>query len=119
MKAHTVREPMDVAAVLEALGDRPPDEPAVLVRLFLMVDDGVTGEPTHVGTFVRRIAMPPSMVAPDVELALDLGGERHVFTPERVVWDETHRVCILEITWVVADHATLVETLEPEESWTA
>jgi hypothetical protein len=108
---------MDVAAVLEALGDRPPDEPAVLVRLFLMVDDGETGEPTHVSTFVRRIAMPPSMVTPDVEVALDVGGERHVFTPERVVWDETHRVCILEVIWVVSDEPTPVDLAAPERAW--
>jgi hypothetical protein len=106
---------MDVPAVLEALGVAELDEP-VLLRLLLMAADQVTGEQTLVSSFVKRIAMPPAMVGPDVEVALELLGERRVFKPTRVVWDDTHRLCILEIVWVVADHTDLADELEPETS---
>ena len=110
-------EELDVAAVRAALGGEP-GEPFVLLRLFLMAAVQVTGEQQLVSTFVKKLAMPPAMVGPGVHVALQLLGERRVFKPTCVVWDEVHRVCILEITWVVADH-TALDALEPEESWTA
>lgn len=109
---------MDVPAVLDALGVAEPDEIAVLLRLLLMAADQVTGEQTLVSSFVKRIAMPPAMIGPEVEVALELLGERRVFKPTCVVWDETHRVCILEIMWVVADHTSVVEEAQPAASWT-
>jgi hypothetical protein len=108
---------MDVAAVVEALGAEP-GEACVLLRLFLMAADQATGEQQLVSTFVKKLAMPPAMVGPDVTIALDLLGERRVFKPSCVVWDEVHRVCILEITWVVANHTPLGSPA-PEETWTA
>jgi hypothetical protein len=111
-------EAMDVPAVLEALG-RQPGEALVLLRLFLLAADEVTGEPQHVSTFVKTLAMPPAMVGPDVSVALDILGERRVFKPSGVVWDEAHRVCILEITWVVADHGSMLGAWQPGEAWPA
>jgi hypothetical protein len=100
---------MDVAAVMDALGASAPGDAAVLLRLVLMAADQVTGEQTHVSSFVKKLSMPPALVGPEVEIALEILGERRVFKPTAVVWDETHRVCILEIVWVVADHASLAE----------
>jgi hypothetical protein len=107
---------MDVAAVVEALG-AAPGEACVLLRLFLMAADQATGDQQLVSTFVKKLAMPPAMVGPDVKVALDLLGERRVFKPSCVVWDEAHRVCILEITWVVPDHVA-VGSPASRESWT-
>lgn len=93
---------MDVAAVLHALGG-VPGEPAVLLRLLLVAADEATGEPRVVSRFVKKLPMLPSVVGPGVDVAIDILGERRVFTPTDVVWDEVHRVCILEVAWVVDD----------------
>ena len=111
-------EEMNVPAVLEALGHEPGDW-SVVLRLCLMAADQVTGEQRPVGSFVKKIAMPAATIGPDVSVALHLLGERRVFRPTRVVWDEAHQVCILEISWVVADHTSLAEALPPAESWSA
>jgi hypothetical protein len=111
-------EAMDVPAVLEALGHQP-GEALVLLRLFLLAADQVTGEQQIVSTFVKTLEMPPSMVGPEVSVALEILGERRVFKPSCVVWDEAHRVCILEIAWVVADHTTVAGAWHPGEAWPA
>jgi hypothetical protein len=94
---------MDVPAVLDALGDDDSGEAAVVVRLVLMAADRVTGEQEYVSSFVKRISMPATLVGPEMTVALDILGERHVFKPSAVAWDEAHRVYILEVVWVVAD----------------
>jgi hypothetical protein len=108
---------MDVGAVLDALGDGEPEDAAVVVRLVLMAADQVTGEQEYVSSFVKRISMPPALVGPEMKIALEILGERHVFTPSAVVWDETHRVYILEVVWVVADHVHVAETAGVEQPW--
>jgi hypothetical protein len=104
------REPMDVGAVLEALGGRHSGDGEVLLRLVLISADQVTGERTFVGSFVKAISMPYALVGPEMTLALDILGERQVLQPTAVVWDEAHEVCILEIEWVVADTGCAART---------
>ena len=96
-------EEMDVAAVAEALGGTPSPEPAVLLRLRLMAVDTETAEQRLVGSFVRPLAMPLALARPDVEIAVEIRGQRRVFKPTAITWDETHRACILEVTWLVGD----------------
>ena len=109
---------MDIASVLESLGEGRPDEPAVILRLRLMAADEATGEPRLVSSFVRRTSMPPVLASPDIGIALQLQGQRRVFKPTHVTWDETHRVCIVEVEWLVAD-ASVAEELEEAASWPA
>ena len=109
---------MDFSPVLEVLGDCRPDEPAVVLRLCLMAADEESGEPKLVSSLVRRIAMPPVLVSPDINIALQIQGERRVFKPRHVTWDETHRVCIVEIAWLVAD-ASVPDELATAEPWPA
>jgi hypothetical protein len=105
---------MDVSCVFEASGRRPSEEPAVLVRLFLMAVDEVTGEQRLVSSFIRKISMPAILASPEVKVALEIHGERHVFTPTDVVWDEAQRVCIVEVVWLIADDASVADA---EEAW--
>jgi hypothetical protein len=109
---------MDLSSVLESLGKGGPDEPAVILRLRLMAADATTGEPRLVSSFVRRTSMPPVLASPDVGIALELQGQRRVFKPTHVTWDETHRVCIVEVEWLVAD-ASAAEEIEEAASWPA
>ncbi len=109
---------MDLTSVLESLGDDRADEPAVILRLHLMAADEATGEPRLVSSFVRRTSMPPVLASPDVGIALQLQGERRVFKPTHVTWDEAHRVCIVEVEWLVAD-ASVAEEIEEAASWPA
>jgi len=44
-------------------------------------------------------------------------GERRVFKPTQVTWDDTRGVCIVEIVWLVADAATYADTLDEAEPW--
>ena len=62
--------------------------------------------------------MPPMLASPDVGIALQLQGERRVFKPTHVTWDETHRVCIVEVEWLVSD-ASAAEEIEEAASWPA
>ena len=62
--------------------------------------------------------MPPMLASPDVGIALQLQGERRVFKPTHVTWDETHRVCIVEVEWLVTD-ASVAEEIEEAASWPA
>jgi hypothetical protein len=109
---------MDFPSALASLGEDRPDEPAVIVRLCLMAADEVTGQPRLVSSFVRRSSMPPTLVSRHVDIALELQGERRIFTPTQVTWDETHRVCIVDVEWVVAD-AAIADELEEAASWPA
>ena len=108
---------MDVAAVLDALGGESSGDAAVVVRLVLMAADRVTGEQTFVSSFVKRMSMRPASIGSDMTIALDLAGERRVFTPSAVVWDETHRVYILEVVWVVDDHGPCAEPADAGTAW--
>jgi hypothetical protein len=109
---------MDFASALESLGEGRSDEPAVILRLSLMAADGVTGEPRLVSSFLRRSSMPPMLANPNVDIALELQGERRVFKPKHVVWDEANRVCIVEVEWLLAE-ASLAEEIEEAASWSA
>ena len=109
---------MDLSSVLESVGEGRPDEPAVILRLRLMATDETTGEPRLVSSFVRRTSMPPVLASRDVGIALQLQGQRRVFKPTHVTWDETHRVCIVEVEWLVAD-ASVAEEIEEAASWPA
>ena len=109
---------MNFAPVLEILGDRATDEPAVVLRLCLMAADEATGEPRLVSSFLRRITMPPVLASPAVDIALEIQGERRVLRPSNVIWDEAHRVCIVEVAWLVAD-TCVTDELENAASWPA
>ena len=109
---------MNLAPVLEVLGDRHTDEPAVVLRLCLMAADEATGEPRLVSSFLRRISMPPVLAGPSVDIALELQGERRVLRPSQVLWDETHRVCIVEVDWLVAAPC-IADEIENAEPWPA
>ena len=86
-------------------------EPAVLVRLVLFAADEVTGEQGVVGSFLKRISMPPDL-APDMTLTLDLFGERRVFHPTEIVWDEAHHICIVEVAWMASEAARSLEAMK-------
>jgi hypothetical protein len=95
---------------MEALGLRSSEEPAVLVRLLLMSVDQASGEQHLVSSFLRKISMPLALARPGVKIALELNRERRVFDAADVIWDETDRVCIVEVVWVVADDRSMVDT---------
>jgi hypothetical protein len=109
---------MDFSSVLESLGEDRSDEPAVILRLCLLTADEVTGEPKVVSSFVRRSSMPPMLANLNVGIALELQGERRVFKPTHVTWDETYQVCIVDVEWLVADQS-LAEEIEEAASWPA
>jgi hypothetical protein len=106
---------MEFSSVREALGDDYLDEPAVVVRLSLMAADEASGLPKRVSSLMRRISMPPMLASPHVEIALEIQGERRVFRPTHVTWDETCRVCIVEVEWLVAESGA--EAVEHAEPW--
>ena len=112
MTEHT----LDLSSVREALGHRRADEPAVVLRLCLMAADEASGQPTLVSSFVKKISMPPMLASPHVEIALEIQGERRVFKPTRVTWDETYRLCIVEVEWLVAEPSAADE-IERAEPW--
>ena len=109
---------MDLASALESLGEGRPDEPAVVLRLCIMAADDATGEPRLISSFVRRSSMPPMLANPNVGIALELHGERRVFKPTQVTWDEANNVCIVEVEWLLAE-ASLPEEIEEAASWPA
>lgn len=109
---------MNVAPVLKVLGDRHTDEPAVVLRLCLVAADEETGEPRVMSSLLRRISMPPVLAGHGVDIALEIQGERRVLSPSQVIWDETHRVCIVEVAWLVADTGA-ANAIETAESWPA
>jgi hypothetical protein len=109
---------MDFSSPLERLDEGRPDEPAVIVRLSLVAADEATGQPRLVSSFVRRSSMPPVLASLNVDIAMELQGERRVFKPTHVTWDETHGVCIVDVEWLVADES-VAEELEEAASWPA
>jgi hypothetical protein len=46
------------------------------------------------------------------EDALDLNRERREFAAADVIWDETHRVCIVDVVWEVADDASMLAAVK-------
>jgi hypothetical protein len=107
---------MDLSSVLDLLGDGRRDEPAVVVRLCLLAADEASGQPKRVSSFLRKISMPPVLASRHVKIALEVQGERRVFKPVDVTWDEAHRVCIIEVAWLVADER-IAEEIEEAEPW--
>ncbi|MEO5819537.1 MAG: hypothetical protein ABIT71_03465 [Vicinamibacteraceae bacterium] len=103
---------MEISSTLHALGEELSDGPAVILRLRLMVADEATGEPRLVTSFVRRTSMPPILANLDVGIALELQGQRRVLKPTLVTWDETRRVCVVEVEWLVSDASVALETEE-------
>src|SRR5690348_16303510 len=109
MKAYTTRSrgeglggPSDsVAAVLERAAESAPGQPAVLLRLCLYAPDAATGTDRLISSFLKPLSMPVALVGPDVQVAIEIGGERHVFEPASIIWDEAQRVCIVEV-WLAA-----------------
>lgn len=86
-------------------------EPAVVVRLVLFAVDEVSGEPDVVGSFLKQIAMPPDL-APGMPLTLDIFGERCVFHPTEIVWDEAQHICIVEVAWMASEAARSLEAMK-------
>jgi hypothetical protein len=99
---------MAVARAREALRETAPEEPAVVVRLILLTCDKETGEQMLVGSFLRRVSMPADLASPRVQIALDIFGERRLFNPTDIIWDEARQVCVVEVEWMVADAANIV-----------
>jgi hypothetical protein len=84
--------------------------PAVLVRLVLLAADEGTGEARVVGSFLKPIPMP-SDLAPGMSLALEIFGERHIFHPTDILWDELRDICIVEVAWMASDAALSLDTV--------
>jgi hypothetical protein len=83
----------------------------VLVRLVLFAADEGTGEACVVGSFLKPIPMP-SDLAPGMSLALEIFGERHIFHPSDIVWDEARHICVVEVAWMASDAALSLATLK-------
>lgn len=108
---------MHPASAREVLGDRHPDESEVVLRLCLMAPDEASGEPKFISSFLKRTSMPLALASRDVNIAVEMQGERRVFKPTQVTWDDTRGVCIVEIVWLVADAASHADTLDEAELW--
>lgn len=99
--------------MLERAAGSSPGQPAVLLRLCLYAPDAATGTDRMVSSFLKPLSMPVALVGPDVHVAIEIGGERHVFEPASIIWDETQRVCIIEVCLAadavdeVGDHEVL------------
>jgi hypothetical protein len=109
---------MDLASALESFDQGGPDEPVVILRLCLMAADDATGERRLVSSFLRRSSMPLTLANPHVDIALELQGERRVFKPKHVTWDEARRVCVVEVEWLVAE-AGVTEESQDAVLWPA
>jgi hypothetical protein len=124
MKANTFRRPDNAAretdvrckggAVKKGVFIDRSAEPAVLVRLVLLAADEITGEPTPIGSFLKKIPRPPDLASPGMTLALEIFGERRVFHPTDILWDDTHHTCIVEIAWMASDAARSFETVKAD-----
>jgi hypothetical protein len=121
MKAHTV--PRTAAVIMhfpsapDAFDDGRPDEPEVVLRLCLMAPDEASGEPKFISSFLRRTSMPLALASPNVNVAVEIHGERRVFKPTQVTWDDARGVCIVEIVWLLADAASYADALDEAEPW--
>ncbi|HUF47654.1 MAG TPA: hypothetical protein VMM93_07545 [Vicinamibacterales bacterium] len=103
----------------DAFDDDRSDEPRVVLRLCLMAPDEASGEPKFISSFLKPTAMPLSLASPDVNIAIEVQGERRVFKPTQVTWDDARGVCIVEIVWLVADVASYAEAVDETEPWPA
>jgi hypothetical protein len=118
MKAYTERPRGDaggdaarsVASVLERAAGSSPGQPAVLLRLCLYAPDAATGADRLVSSFLKPLSMPLALVGPDVHVAIEIGGDRHVLEPTSIIWDEAQRVCIIEV-WLAADGGPAVDAI--------
>jgi hypothetical protein len=86
-------------------------ESTVLVRLILLACDDATGEERIVGSLLKSIPMPPRL-APGMTLALDIFGERRLFHPTDILWDDARRVRIVEVEWRASDAARSLDTVK-------
>jgi hypothetical protein len=111
----SARDTIEISPVLDALCGETPEVPAVLVRLLLMAADEATGEERLVASLLKKISMPLDLAGPGVKIALELNGERRVFEPAHIVWEESRRVCILEVVWSVPDDARTLDRVKPEK----
>jgi len=59
--------------------DARADESGVVLRLCLMVPDEATGEPKFISSFLRKTSMPVALASPDVNIAIEIQGERRAF----------------------------------------
>ena len=109
----------DAASVpgLDGLDRSLTDDPIVLMRLCLLVADESGREERVVSSLVKRLSMPISLVGPGVQIAIELRGEPHVFTPNAVIWDETHRACIVEVAWLLPDGASVADVTRESPTW--
>ena len=99
---------MPAAPVVEALDDSAA-EVAVLVRLLLLARDEASGDELLVGSFLKQVSMPPDLVGPGVDIALEIFGQRRVFKPSHVTWDGRDQMCVVEVEWTVDDAASIME----------
>ena len=83
-----------------------------------MAPDEATGEPTFISSFLKPTAMPLSL-ATGRGHRHRIAGERRVFKPTRVTWDDARGICIVEIVWLVADVARYAEAVDEAEPWPA
>jgi hypothetical protein len=104
---------------LDGLDRSLTDEPIVLLRLCLMAADEPGGEERMVSSLVRPLSMPIALVGPDVQIAIELRGEPHVFTPSAVIWDEAHRACIVEVAWQLPDGDGVADVMGESGTWPA
>jgi len=86
-------------------------EPTVLVRLVLLAADEGTGEESVLGSFLKRIPMP-SDLAPGMTFALVIFGERRVFHPTDILWDEARQLCIVEVAWMASEAARSLDRVK-------
>lgn len=95
--------------------------PEVMLRLRLMAPDEASGEPKCISSFLRKTSMPLALASRNVNIAVEVQGERRVFTPTQVTWDEVRGVCIVEIVWLLADAAgyatSYADALDEVEPW--
>jgi len=108
---------MHASSALEALDDCRADEPGVMLRLCLMAPDEATGEPKLISSLLKRSSMPLALASPNVNIAIEVHGERRVFKPTQVTWDDARGVCIVEIEWLVADAASHADAVVEAERW--
>jgi hypothetical protein len=108
---------MRPATAPDAAGTPRPADAEVVLRLSLMAPDDESGEPTFISSFLRPTSMPLALASRDVNIAVDIHGERRVFRPTQVTWDDARGVCIVDIVWLVADTGSAADVLEEAEPW--
>jgi hypothetical protein len=100
---------------------QPLSDSEVVLRLRLMALDEASGEPKCISSFLRKTSMPVALASRNVDIAVEVQGERRVFTPTQVTWDDVRGVCIVEIVWFLADAAgcatSYADALDEVEPW--